>query len=667
MRVCDFRRLLVFGVFVVVLTLVVQAASPQDAAMAKMVKDVSVTASGQTLEAKITATETARFTYFELETPRRLVVDFHGLKNGLTFTQKKVGAAGVEKIRASYFSTPDRKATRVVFDLDAGVNYHVVDDGAGVVRVLFGDPKLQAPAADRAPATLVAGPPVLVEEQEAASVSSRAALASLPTVQEVPAAKSVALLEPQVIPPLVAAAAVAAAPAPAPVVVQAGGQITQATPSTVPVITTPPTPQTFNGELVSLDLKETDIKDFFRLIGDISGLNIALDENVTGTLTIQLKELPWDQALDIVLKLKNLGGIMQGNVLRIATQATLGAEEAQRAAVRAAAASATPLINRQYVMNYTKAVDVANVLKSSGVLSARGTVVAEPRRNALIVADLPVQFENIDKMVAFIDVPAQQVEIEARLLTANKSFSREFGSQLGLLVGANSGNILTGGSGAASPFSRTPTPRATTRGGTGLPLISNLPAAATSGIAFLMQPGSDILLDSIITAAEAKGTARLMSRPHVVTQNNVPAEISQGTQIPVQTNVNNTISVSFLTFALKLNVTPQITEAGTILMTVEIENSQPDFARSVNGVPSVSTQAAKTTTLVADGTTMMIGGIYVDTDSLNIRQVPGLGSLPVIGHLFKNTSTIKSTAELLFFITPRIRASDSVVVANPAN
>ena len=130
--------------------------------------------------------------------------------------------------------------------------------------------------------------------------------------------------------------------------------------------------------------------------------------------------------------------------------------------------------------------------------------------------------------------------------------------------------------------------------------------------------------------------------------------------------MNNTISVSFLTFALKLNVTPQITEAGTILMTVEIENSQPDFARSVNGVPSVSTQSAKTTTLVADGTTMMIGGIYVDTDSLNIRQVPGLGSIPIIGHMFKNTSTIKSTAELLFFITPRIRASDSVVAA-PAN
>jgi type IV pilus assembly protein PilQ len=197
--------------------------------------------------------------------------------------------------------------------------------------------------------------------------------------------------------------------------------------------------------------------------------------------------------------------------------------------------------------------------------------------------------------------------------------------------------------------------------------MSNLPAAATSGLAFLMQPGSDIILDQIITAAEARGTAKLMSRPHVVTQNNVAAEISQGTQIPVQTNVNNTISVSFLTFALRLIVTPQITEAGTILLTVEIENSQPDFARAVNGVPSVSTQMARTRTLVADGSTMMIGGIYVDTDSLNVRQVPGLGSIPIIGTLFKHTQSLKSQAELLFFITPRIKPADAVVVTAPGN
>ena len=156
----------------------------------------------------------------------------------------------------------------------------------------------------------------------------------------------------------------------------------------------------------------------------------------------------------------------------------------------------------------------------------------------------------------------------------------------------------------------------------GVPLLSNLPAAATSGVAFLLQPGGDILLDEIITAAEARGTARLMSRPHVVTQNNVAAEISQGTQIPVQTNVNNTITVQFTSFTLNLTVTPQITAAGTILLTANITNSQPDFAKAVNGVPSVSTQSAQTQVLIPDGGTAVIGGILVDIDQVNVRQVP---------------------------------------------
>jgi type IV pilus assembly protein PilQ len=183
----------------------------------------------------------------------------------------------------------------------------------------------------------------------------------------------------------------------------------------------------------------------------------------------------------------------------------------------------------------------------------------------------------------------------------------------------------------------------------------------------LIQPGGDVLLDEIITAAEAKGTAKLISRPRVTTQNNIPANIQQGTQIPVQTNVNNTITTTFQSFALQLTVTPQITEAGTILLQVNITNSQPDFARAVNGIPSVANQSATTQVLIPDGGTAVIGGILVDTDSLNIRQVPGLGDLPIIGTLFKNTTTVKSTAELVFFITPRIKPLDSISVLAPGD
>jgi type IV pilus assembly protein PilQ len=266
-------------------------------------------------------------------------------------------------------------------------------------------------------------------------------------------------------------------------------------------------------------------------------------------------------------------------------------------------------------------------------------------------------------MVKFMDQPAQQVEIEARLLQANKSFSRDIGNQIGLLIGQKAGNVLTGVPSASSPFSRTPPPRVGS--GAGLPLIANFPAAATAGLSFLIQPGGDVLLDEIIGVAEARGTAKLLSRPRVTTQNNVAATIQQGTQIPVQTNVNNTITVQFTSFTLNLTVTPQITEAGTILLKAAITNSQPDFARAVNGVPSVSTQSAQTQVLIPDGGTAVIGGILIDTDSVNVRQVPGLGNLPLIGNLFKETNTTKSTSELLFFITPRIKALDSLSVLAP--
>jgi type IV pilus assembly protein PilQ len=677
MRLSDFRKFVVMFVLVLALTLVIQATTPTEA----FVKDVAFSAAGRSLEARITASESARFTYFELDGPHRLVVDFHGLKNGIAFSQKNVAAAGVTRVRTSYFTAPDRTATRIVFDLDKTVNYRVIDDGEGVVRVVFDGPKVLDDAdAVTIPSNLIAGPPILPKAQEGASVLPRVRLESLSSEAQAALQGGGVLLTPPaaaapavVAAPVVTAAApiavsAQAAPAPAQAATQISPRITVATQAQAPAITGPAEPQVFNGERIDLDLKQADFADFFKFIGEISGLNVVVDQNVTGTVTVLLKDIEWDQALDIVLRNANLAGVLEGrNVLRIATRATLQAEDNARRAARDAALAAIPPVSRTYVLNYTKAADVASTLVSSGVLSGRGRIATEARRNAIIVTDVQEQFEAIEKLKDFIDTPAQQVEIEARLLSANKSFSREFGTQIGLLVGANTGNILTGGTSEASPFNRTPTPRATAGGGTGLPLVTNLPAAATSGVAFLLQPGGDILLDAIITAAEASGNARLLSQPKVTTENNVKANIEQGTKIPVQTNVNNTVTTTFLTFALKLDVTPQISEDGSVLMVVDIENSQPDFARTVNGVPAVATQHAQTQTRVPDGSTMMIGGIFVDTDSLNVRQVPGLGSIPIIGHLFKNTQTIKSQAELFFFITPRIKKQDAVATAAPRN
>jgi len=419
----------------------------------------------------------------------------------------------------------------------------------------------------------------------------------------------------------------------------------------------------YSGEIVSIRLKDADIKDFFQFLADFTGLNIVLDPAVSGTVTLTLNSVPWDQALDVVLRDHNLGSQLDGNVLRIAKVETLQAEEDARKKLRDAKELSGDVDTHTFLLNYTKA-DVVAATLSKG-LTQRGTIVPEVRRNALIVSDLPAQFTKIKTMIDFLDTPAQQVEIEGRLLSANKSFSRDLGNQLGFVFGNRSNNSISGvGAVGTSPFARNPPPSVTS-GGSSIPLSVNLPAAATSGVSFLLGSGADILLDEIITAAEARGTAKLISKPHIVTQNNLVATVQQGTQIPVQTSQNNTVSTQFLNFSLKLTVTPQITDVGTILLNVNIENSQPDFARAVNGVPSVGTQSATTNVLIPDGGTAVIGGILIDTDSNNVRQVPGLGSIPLIGYLFKNTQMIKSTAELLFFVTARVTSSDSLNIVPP--
>jgi len=724
MRV-DSRKSLTAGVLLLIMTLAVHGTTPNEGLI---VKDVSFTNSGDSLEAKITAGAGSKYTYFELRQPHRLVVDFHGMQNTISFKEKRIGSGGVERVRTSFFSDASRKATRIVFDLWQDVRYRVSEDAPGVVRVMFGDTATAAnkPAAGQSvlaelaavvqeesshlevgsssvelestsvalesPSAVLEANPVFLEPVpmslglvlampepgsavpepalRSGEISPAFELASLLPFSK-PSAEPQAPVAPApaVESPLVAAAPAAAANVSPRVPAAARPQQSQTQvailPPTAPQVPTTPTaiPQ-YQGELISIDIKEYDIKDFFRLIGEISGLNVVLDPNVTGNVTLKLADVPWDQALDVVLKNYQLGGQLQGNVLRIATNTTLQSEQAAQKALRDAQELATPVTTRTFTLNYTKADNVSGIL--SKLLSPRGTIIQDPRRNALIISDLPSQFTNLENMVKFLDTPAKQVEIEARLLQANKSFSREIGNQLGLIVGNNGGNVLTGGAQGSGPFTRTPPPRVTS-GGSTIPLLANFPAAATSGLAFLIQPGGDILLDEVIGAAEARGTAKLISRPKVVTQNNVPATIQQTTQIPVQTNVNNTITVQFQSFGLNLNVTPQITEAGTILLQVTITNQQPDFARAVNGVPSVASQSATTQVLVPDGGTAVIGGILVDQDTLNIRQVPGLGSLPVIGTLFKNTATAKSTAELIFFITPRVKALDAVSVLVPGD
>jgi len=426
----------------------------------------------------------------------------------------------------------------------------------------------------------------------------------------------------------------------------------------------------YTGEPISVNLKDVDLKDFFRLIHEISGLNVVLDPAVKGSLTIVLDEVPWDQALDIVLQNNSLDKQLNGNVLRIATRATLKTEaETQRDLEKAQAEAVTP-VTVPRVLSYAKAATLAPTLKK--FLSSRGDILYDDRSNQLIIRDIPSVIPTIDNLIRNLDRKSQQVEIEARVVSASRSFARDIGTQLAFATSA--GNNIIGGNSAvgASPIFRTILPGISTSpaltfgsppvsAGTPtpsnvqMPLVTNLGASTpTSGLSYLFT-SPNFAIDFMISAAEAKGVGKLLSKPKVITQNNERATVKQGTKIPIQTTINNTISVQFIDAVLKLEVTPQITAEGTVFMDVVVENTQIDTGiPRVQGVPALDTQAAETKVTVADGGTVVIGGIIVSQQRTDISQVPLVGSLPLIGHLFRRTAVSTSSQELLFFLTPRI-------------
>lgn len=416
-------------------------------------------------------------------------------------------------------------------------------------------------------------------------------------------------------------------------------------------------PTEYTGERITLNLKNADLADFFRLINQISGLNIIVDPNVKGTVTMVLQNVPWDQALDIVLRNNDLGRKLEGNVLYIATMKTLQAQNQQVADLKKSQEAAAPFVDRVLPLSYAKADDVAKILTTKGfILGENEMVTTDSRTNALILHIHPETLPAVDALVTRLDRKTPQVEIEARVVAASRNFVRDLGVQLGF--GAGNAASAAGGVnavGAGQTVSGIASPKYPLTGTGLLPLNVNLGAAApTSGLAFINASRS-FRLDAILSAAESKGLGHILSRPKIVTQNNMQAMVQQGVRIPVQTTINNTISVQFFNVTLRLTVTPQITAENTIFMNVDVENDSIDSGiPAVNGIPAIDTQQATTNVLVADGGTVVIGGVMINNNQNTVFQVPVLGSLPVLGNLFKRTVINNTSQELLFFITPRI-------------
>jgi type IV pilus assembly protein PilQ len=378
---------------------------------------------------------------------------------------------------------------------------------------------------------------------------------------------------------------------------------------------------------------------------------------VHGNLTIVLDDVPWDQALDIVLKNNELSRQLDGNVLRIATVDTLRKEAEGRRAQIDAEALAVDKVSITRFLSYAHAKDVLIPVKK--FLSQRGDIVADERTNSIIISDIPAVLPQIDRIIQQMDRKTQEVEIEARVVAATRSFARDIGVQLGL--GWGNGTTSLGGAQAVGPSPNvvpglTPLyPQSTAVPGS-IPLFSNLGAVGpTSGLSFI-NATNNMRIDLILTMAESRGLLKILSRPRIVTQNNIQAVVKQGVKVPIVTSaqLGGPPTTTYVDAFLRLTVTPQITSEGTIFLNVDVENTLPDFGNVVLGNPTLITQQATTQVLVTDGGTVVIGGVIQTNNSLSTSQVPLLGDIPYLGNLFKHRTVKTSDQELIFFITPRI-------------
>jgi type IV pilus assembly protein PilQ len=408
----------------------------------------------------------------------------------------------------------------------------------------------------------------------------------------------------------------------------------------------------FTGEPISLELKDADIKDVLRTFAKITGLNVVVDPDVSGSVTVNLENVPWDQCLDIILRINRLGYSVENNVLRVARMERLTQEKAQAAAFRKESENAAPLRTVTKTLSYAKAANVKALLSSQGfILSDRGSVIVDERSNMLIIRDASDRLEGIVNLIDSVDQPNKQVVIEARIIESTRTFARALGTIWGFTGNADAAHGTT--TGWKFPNWMTVNGQSSF-GGAG--------AATTniSGIGVLSFAFGDVLdavnLDFTINAAENDGLVKIVSSPKVTAQNNEKAHIQSGFQLPVQTVANNTVTVQYVDATLSLDVTPQITAEGTVLLDIDLKKRDPAPGVNIAGGQNVpiTTRDAKTRVMVRDGGTTVIGGIYQASENDQKNGIPFLYRLPIIGPLFGNKSVVNQRVELLIFITPRI-------------
>ena len=445
----------------------------------------------------------------------------------------------------------------------------------------------------------------------------------------------------------------------------------------------------FAGEKLSLNFQSIDVRALLQVIADFTNFNIVTSDSVAGTVTLRLKDVPWDQALEIVLQSKGLGMKKNGNVIWVAPVDEMAARDKAELEAKVSTESLETLKTQSFQLNYAKAADVAGQITSRGfgttasmpvgingqasaegrILSARGSVIAEPRTNQLFVTDIPSRLDSVQAFISKLDIPVRQVLIEARIVEASDKFGQSLGVKLGGadlrgIRGGDAGYAVGGGNrvtfggnydainSTTGAFSASALTSASSN-------FLNLPASGLGGVSpasfalSLFSPSANRFLNMELSALEADSRGKIVSSPRLVTADKVKAIIEQGVEFPYQTTApNGGTTISFKKASLKLEVTPQITPEGAVILEVEVNKDSP--GEILLGARAINTKRVQTQVLVENGGTVVIGGIFESTETDAENKVPFLGDVPVLGNLFKNRSKEVNKSELLVFITPKV-------------
>ncbi len=643
-------------------------------------RDIDVVSMDNSVVVRILGDGEFSYETLSLEAPYRYVIDLAGVANFAPRGTYSAGGAPVEQVRVAQFKSEPTPVSRVVVDLAYPSTPELVGlpDGLALSfggeaaanwsepTTLWEDVSTDAAAEDVAATQVYEEAPAAYEESEWQESADTAAFE--PVVESAPMEPTVVTQVAQVADepmadepmapepmmeepvedytPVVEATPEAPMPPPAPVNIQlsetpAGDQ------SDVLTARESDTggQKVYRGEPITLRLRDADIRDLLRSFSEFSGLNFVIQPGVRGTVTVELTDVPWDQALDLILKTNDLGYELEGNILRIAPLSKLRAEAEEEQKLRAAQAEAVPLAFVIRRISYANAASIANVLRSgnASVMSRRGSVAVDQRTNTLIIKELPNFIDTVIAVIETLDIPEPQVMIEARIIETTKRFSRTLGISWGFdaiasAATGNTTNLVFPNNGTAS-------------GGVNLGTAGNGSLGITLGNVL-----NTFQLDVALQAAENEGLINILSAPKITTLNNEAASIQSGLQIPIQTLSNNTVSVQFVNATLQLQVTPHVTAEGTVLMDIDIQKKEPLLAFAVQGASNapISTKDARTRVLVRDGGTTVIGGIYEVTSDEGSDKVPGLSRIPLLRNLFKNNRQSEENEELLIFITPRV-------------